>query len=87
MEVNSGMDVVTVRKNFPDLIIAGGINKMALAKDRSSIDFELAKAKYVLEKGKYILFIDHAIPYDISWENFKYYRHKLNELIDRYDKH
>ncbi|MCL5073531.1 MAG: hypothetical protein M1308_21950, partial [Actinobacteria bacterium] len=87
MEVNSGMDVVTVRKNFPDLIIAGGINKLSLAKDKNNIDFELEKAKYVLEKGKYIPFIDHAIPYDISWENFKYYRNKLNELIDKYAKH
>ena len=87
MEVKSGMDIVLVRKIFPDLIIAGGINKMALAKDKSSIDFELEKAEYVLERGKYIPFIDHSIPYDISWENFKYYRNKINELIDKFNKH
>ena len=85
MEVQSGMDITEVRKRFPDLIICGGIDKKALAKTKKDIDYELEKAEYVLKTGNYLPFVDHGIPVDVSWENFKYYRSRLNKLIDKYN--
>ena len=84
MEPQAGMDVVEVRKNFPDLLIGGGMDKRALAKTKKNIDLELEKAEYVIKTGGYIPFADHCIPNDVSWENFKYYRNDLNKIIDKY---
>lgn len=84
MEPQAGMNVAEVRKNFPDLLIGGGIDKRALAKSKNYIDLELEKAEYVIRTGGYIPFADHCIPDDVSWENFKYYRNRLNKIIDKY---
>ena len=36
-----------------------------------------------MKKGGYIPHIDHAVSEDVTWENFKYYREKLNYLVDK----
>ncbi len=84
MEVQAGMDVVKVRKQYPDLKIIGGINKMALFKTRKEIDDELEKIPFLLQQGGFIPIVDHSVPPNISWENYKYYRTSLNLLIDKY---
>jgi uroporphyrinogen decarboxylase len=77
-------DIVQIRKNYPNLQIMGGINKKILfegsAKDK--IDEELLKVKSLLNKGGYVPHIDHAVSEDVTWDNFKYYREKLNHIID-----
>jgi hypothetical protein len=37
----------------------------------------------VLKTGGYIPYGDHFIPPDVSWEGFKYYRTRLNQIIDQ----
>lgn len=81
-EVQAGMDVVKVRREFPKLQIMGGIDKMAIAKDRKAIVHELKKVSSLLPTGGYIPYLDHLVPPDVSWKNFKFYRRQLNELID-----
>ena len=83
MEVAAGMDVVEVRKKFPRLQITGGIDKRVLAQDKSSIDRELeSKIPYMIKRGGYIPHVDHLVPPDVPFENFIYYRRRLNELIE-----
>ena len=36
----------------------------------------------VLKSGGYIPFGDHLIPPEVRWADFRYYREKLNRLID-----
>jgi uroporphyrinogen decarboxylase len=56
---------------------------MKIAEGRQAIDAELeAKVPFMLERGGYIPHVDHMVPPDVSWEHFKYYRKKLNQLID-----
>ncbi|MCL5772124.1 MAG: hypothetical protein M1479_07610 [Actinobacteria bacterium] len=86
MEVQAGMDIVEVRKKYPDLQITGGIDKKQILKGKNEIDRELEKVPFMLESGGYIPTFDHSVPPDISWENFKYYRQNLNGLIDRHYK-
>ncbi len=81
MEVAAGMDVIEVRKSFPHLQILGGIDKREIAKGKEAIDKELnTKIPYMVDRGGYIPFIDHSVPPDISFENFRYYRKKIEEL-------
>lgn len=81
-EANCGMDIVKVRKEFPKLALMGGIPKSEIQKGRQRIDEILEPVKEVLKTGGYIPFGDHFIPPEVSWEDFKYYRNKLNDMID-----
>jgi hypothetical protein len=36
----------------------------------------------MLKNGRYIPHIDHFVSQDCTWENFTYYRNRLNEIID-----
>jgi len=86
-EVAAGMDVVEVRKAYPKLGIHGGIDKRALIQGKEAIDRELeARVPFMLERGGYIPTIDHMVSMDISFENFKYYREKLNQMIKKQAK-
>jgi uroporphyrinogen decarboxylase len=85
-EVSCGMDIVKVRKHFPDLQMMGGIPKSEIARGKKRIDEILEPVEAVLKTGGYIPFGDHFIPPDVSWENFKYYRMRLNEIIDNIAK-
>lgn len=81
-EQQAGNDLVELRKKFTELRMMGGINKIALAGDKDSIDKELKKIPIMIEQGGYIPYVDHLVPPDVSWNNFKYYRTRLNEIIN-----
>jgi hypothetical protein len=80
-EVRAGNDIERVRKNYPEFEILGGIDKTALQRIQT-IDLELQKVERMLQKGGYVPYVDHAFPPDISFENYKYFREKLNVLVD-----
>lgn len=80
-EIRAGNDIERVRRNYPSLGMLGGIDKTALT-HHSTIDRELEKAARMIAQGGYIPYVDHAVPPDVSWENFKYYRNGLNQIID-----
>ena len=83
MEVSAGMDVVSLRKKYPDLLLMGGIPKLDIKFGRERIDKFLEPVEWLLKQGGFIPFGDHLIPPEVSWENFKYYREKLNLMIDQ----
>ena len=80
MEASCGMDIVKVRKAFPKLQMMGGVPKAEIAHGPKCIDRVLEPVQTVLKTGGYIPFGDHYIPPDVSWENFRYYREKLNAM-------
>ncbi len=83
-EVNAGMNVVEVRKAFPRLQMMGGIDKTKIAAGREAIDAELeSKVPFMLELGGYIPTVDHNVSPDIPWENFVYYRERLEMMIQQ----
>lgn len=81
-EQQAGNDLIEYRKKYPELVICGGFDKNALYKGKDAIDKELEKIKYLISRGGYIPYGDHFIPPNASWDNFKYYREKLNHIID-----
>jgi len=86
-EVAAGMDIVEVRKAFPSLVITGGIDKRALAKGKQTIDRELEyRVPFMLEQGGFIPTIDHMVSPDVSFENFKYYREKLDQIFKKHGR-
>jgi uroporphyrinogen decarboxylase len=79
-EVRAGNDIERVRDRFPSLQILGGIDKTAL-QDKNGIDRELEKVGRMIKRGGYIPYVDHAYPPDISYENYRYFREKLNTIV------
>jgi len=80
-EVASGCDVVEIGRRFPDLAIAGGIDKRVLAKGRDAIDRHV---EYILpamrERGGYIPTSDHGVPAEVPLEDYMHYRRRCVEL-------
>jgi uroporphyrinogen decarboxylase len=83
-ETATGMDIVKVRKTYPELRMMGGIPKSEIGLGKERIDKFLEPVEAVLKTGGYIPFGDHFIPPEVTWEGFKYYRNRLNDLIDQY---
>ena len=81
MEVAADMDVVRLRKKFgKGLLIGGGMDKRILAADPSAIQRMVDEKVGLMREGGYVPGCDHAIPPDIPWENYLYYRRALLEV-------
>ena len=83
-ETQMGLDITEVRRDYPTLQMVGGIDKHALALGREAIDHELEKIPFMLESGRYLPSVDHFVPPDVSWDNYRYFCERLRELIERY---
>jgi uroporphyrinogen decarboxylase len=81
MEVAAGADVNEFRAKFPELALMGGIDKRALAKDPAAIDAELDRVWPAVETGRYIPELDHGVPDDVPWSNYKHYTDELSRRI------
>ena len=81
-EVQAGMDIERIREMYPNIIIMGGIDKTALSKGKSAILNELKKVERMLSRGGYIPYTDHMVPPEVSFENYKFFRFKLKEILD-----
>ncbi len=81
-------DILKIRKEFPELVLMGGFDKKVLFADSNTerIEAEFSKIEAVMQTGGYIPHIDHAVSEDVTWDNFKYYRRRLNDMIDRLSK-
>ena len=80
-EINSGMDLLAIRKAYPDIGIMGGIDKMAFSKGTKAVDAELKKVEEMLKYGRFIPSLDHVVPPDVSFPQFKEYCLRLRDII------
>ena len=81
-EVQCGMDVVDVRKEYGrDLRMWYGIDKRALAAGPDAIDAELARVTPLVRDGGYIPSTDHSIPPDVSYDNYCCFMEKLSAIL------
>jgi uroporphyrinogen decarboxylase len=82
LEVASNMDAVALRKKYgKELILGGNIDKRVFAKGEKAIREEvLNKVPFLLETGGYFPSIDHIIPPDLSFRNFRYFVNLLREI-------
>ncbi|MFB3879895.1 MAG: uroporphyrinogen decarboxylase family protein [Armatimonadota bacterium] len=80
-EVASGCDVVEIGKQWPDLVIGGGIDKRVLATDPKTIDAYLERVIPAMRaRGGCIPTSDHAVPLEVSYANYLHYRRRCVEL-------
>ena len=84
----AGNDLLAIRRSFPEFQILGGFDKRVLfeGSSKAAIDAELDLAQAMLRQGRFIPHVDHFVSQDCTWENFSYYRRRLNRIIDRLDE-
>lgn len=81
-EVAAGMDIVKTKREYGNrLAVRGGVDKRALAAGPDAIDQELERVRPAVESGGCIPTVDHSVPPDVSWENFRYYLKRRAELL------
>ena len=72
-----------IRKKFGrSLRLWGGVDKRVLANGRDAIRVHLRELIPLIETGGYIPTVDHLIPPDVSWDNFRYYMEMKKALLD-----
>ena len=80
-EAASGCDVVRTGREYPKLLIHGGIDKRILAMGKNAIDKEVDKIMpTMVKRGGYIPTCDHGVPEEVSFENYLHYRRRMLEF-------
>lgn len=80
-EVAAGVDLLETRKQYPDFGLLGGIDKRELAKTKKHIFNEImSKVPAMIEFGGFVPHVDHAVPFDVSLENYTYFRNIMSEI-------
>ncbi len=82
LEVAAGMDGVALRKKYgKDLILGGHIDKRVFTKGKEALREEvMSKVPYLVETGGFFPGLDHAVPPDVPFENFRYFINLLREI-------
>lgn len=74
-EVQSGMDVLDIRKRYgPRFTIIGGIDKRALSVSEEAIRTEVdRRVPRMIAQGGYIPMLDHSVPTNVTLARFRYF--------------
>ena len=81
LEMAAGSDPALLRERYPGLALVGGVDKRELAAGPEAIDRELERLLPVVRQGGYLPGVDHAVPPDVSLENYEYYLQRRQELF------
>ncbi|HEY3378473.1 MAG TPA: uroporphyrinogen decarboxylase family protein [Armatimonadota bacterium] len=80
-EVASNCDVVEIGRQYPNLVMTGGIDKRVLAEGKDAIDRMVERIIPAMRaRGGYIPTCDHGVPEEVSLENYLHYRKRCLEL-------
>ena len=83
LERAAGQDPVRIRKKFgKTLRLWGGVDKRELAKGPEAIDAHLRAMAPLIEEGGFIPSVDHTVPPDIGWGNFRHYMERKRKLLE-----
>jgi hypothetical protein len=84
LEIAAGVDPIRVREKYgKQLMLWGGIDKRALSKDLKTVEHEvMSKVPKMMEMGGFIPAVDHAVPPDVPFENYKLFVKLLREVCE-----
>ncbi len=84
LEVAAGVDPGAWRDEFGmELRLRGGIDKKAVAIGGAAIDREFERIRGPFEQGGFIPHLDHLVPPDVSYDNYREYLDKKRAFIGR----
>lgn len=83
MDVNAGMDIVKVRREYPSLKFIGGYNKLCIADGKDAIEAEFERILPVVRGGGYIVGADHQVAPSTALADYRYYIGRLKEVMEQ----
>ncbi len=79
---SEGNDPYATRKQYGKaLTLWGVVDKRELAKDKAAIDQHLMSLAPLLEEGGFFPMVDHTVPPDVSYANFRHYMERKQQLL------
>ncbi|MBN1808997.1 MAG: hypothetical protein JW909_07995 [Planctomycetes bacterium] len=83
VEVHGGTDPVALRERYgKDMRFLGGVDKMVLQTDKTSIKKELERLRPAVEEGGFIPHVDHRCQPSVPYENYLYYLDTKREMFN-----
>jgi len=71
------------RRHGRDLLLIGGVDKLALMGSKKEIDKELERLGPMMDQGGFIPTVDHRVPPEVTLDNYRYYIERKKEAIVR----
>jgi uroporphyrinogen decarboxylase len=82
LERAAEQDPVRLRQKFGrSLRLWGGVDKRVLAEGPLAIDEHLRAMRPLIEEGGFIPSVDHTVPPDVGWPNFRHYITSKQKLL------
>ncbi|MAE67914.1 MAG: hypothetical protein CMJ18_26980 [Phycisphaeraceae bacterium] len=82
LERTAGQDPQRLRRTFGrSLRLWGGVDKRELAMGPEAIDAHLNTLVPMIEEGGFIPTVDHSVPPDVSWDHFRHYMERKQDLL------
>ncbi len=82
VEVAAGSSPHQIRRRWgKDVLLMGGVNKRPLAGSREDIDREIDSLLDLVAEGGFIPHVDHRVPPDVSYDNYRYYLKRKREAL------
>jgi uroporphyrinogen-III decarboxylase len=79
LERQASVDIVKIRKEYPDFLMMGGYDKMVMFKGEEDMRAEFERLLPAMKSGGYIPSVDHQTPPGVSFNNYKTYIRLFNE--------
>ena len=83
LERQAVVDLVELRKEFPEFLFLGAFDKMVMPKGEEAMRAEFERLLPVMKTGGFLLCVDHQTPPSVSLENYQIYLRLLREYAEK----
>lgn len=83
LERQAGVDILMLKKQYPDFILMGGYDKMVMNKGEDAIRREFERLLPAMRAGGYIPSVDHQTPPGVSLEEYRVFLRLFEEYAYR----
>ncbi|MDD5707114.1 MAG: uroporphyrinogen decarboxylase family protein [Kiritimatiellae bacterium] len=83
LERQAGVDLVDLRRKYPEFIFMGGYDKMVMSRGEAAMRAEFERLLPVMRSGRYVPSVDHQTPPGVSLENYRTYLRLFNEYASK----
>ncbi len=81
-EIAAGSDPFVLRRIAPGCTLMGGMDKRLIAGGREGIEAECRRVAPLVRRGAFLPMLDHFVPPDVSWDDYRWYVDRRRELLD-----
>lgn len=83
LERQAGVDIVKIRREYPEFLMMGGYDKMVMSLGEEEMRAEFERLLPVMKSGGYIPSVDHQTPPGVSLDNYKIYMRLFREYAQK----